>query len=253
MQRRYRGLRSQYVHLSVFVNESLNMIQTEALERAISEERFAPYVVASFGDKAEALGLYELNTRVSASLYGPMQALEIALRNSFHTALTDAYGAWWFDRGDVIWELFQRRRLADAHLDLVRDKKPLTPGRIVASLMFGFWTSCLANPYDDVLWRRGGLARAFATGGPKPKRTHVNRKLNPLRQIRNRIAHHEPILHFDLPKHHANILEILDWLNPAVSDWAATQSTFDATYDVVAAAKMIAARDRQKQQGNRHE
>ncbi|MFN4097391.1 MAG: hypothetical protein ACK4GG_11545 [Sphingomonas sp.] len=235
--------------MSVFVNESLNMVQTEAVERAISEERFAPYVFASFGENTEALALYELNTRVSASLYGPMQALEVALRNSFHAALTDAYGQWWFDRGDVIWELFQRRRLAEAHLDLVQNKKLLTPGRVVASLTFGFWTACLANPYDDVLWRRGGLGKTFAAGGAKPKRSHVNRKLNPLRQIRNRIAHHEPILHFDLPKHHANIVEILGWLNPAVSDWAAAQSPFHNAYDVEAAAKMIAARDRQKQQG----
>lgn len=228
------------------------MVQPEDIERAVSEERFAPYVLASFGDKREALALYELNMRVSASLYGPMQILEIALRNSFHAALTDAYGPWWFDRGDVIWELFQRRRLADAHLDVVREKKPLTPGRIVASLMFGFWTSCLANTYDDVLWRRGGLAKAFANGGDKPRRGHVNRKLNPLRQLRNRIAHHEPILHFDLARHHANILEILDWLNPAASQWAASQSTFGATYEVAAAAKMIAMRDSQKQRGKQN-
>jgi hypothetical protein len=43
-------------------------------------------------------------------------------------------------------------------------------------------------------------------GGEKPKRGRVNAMLDPIRKLRNRVAHHEPILYFNLPKHDANMV-----------------------------------------------
>jgi hypothetical protein len=216
----------------------------DAIEQALSPARFSPYLKSCAGDKAEALRLYELNTKVSASLYEPIQTLEVCLRNQFHAALSDAYGEWWFDRGDVIWEYFQRRRIAEAQLDLAFQKKPLTAGRVVASLMFGFWTACLSSPYEDVLWRRGGLAKAFQASGERPKRNKVNSMLGPIRKIRNRVAHHEPILYFNLPKHHQNIVTLTRWLSPATADWSERHSTFTSVYDGDFAQKLLPPKDR---------
>jgi hypothetical protein len=203
----------------------------DAIELCLSPERFEPYLLSCQGDKADALKLYELNTKVSASLYAPLQALEITLRNRFHQCLAAAYGDWWFDRGDVIWEVFQRRRIGEAKLDLVKEGKDLNPGRVIASLMFGFWTACLSSPYDEAIWRKGGVAKAFQAGGEKPKRNTVNRMLGPIRRIRNRVAHHEPILYYDLAKHHRNMVDLTSWLSPEIADWAELDSTFPAVYD----------------------
>jgi hypothetical protein len=63
--------------------------------------------------------------------------------------------------------------------------------------------------------------------------------LNPIRKIRNRFAHHEPVLYFDLPKHHANIVTLTDWLSPSTAAWAAQHSTFDAVYDEERARKLL--------------
>lgn len=215
-----------------------------ALEECLSADRFRPYALSCQGDQEQALRLYELNTKVSASLYEPLQTLEVALRNRFHHYLSATYGEWWFDRGDVIWELFQRRRIADAHLDLAKDKKEITPGRVIASLMFGFWTACLSHHYEQALWRKGGLAKAFQAAGAKPSRNVVNRMLGPVRKIRNRIAHHEPVLYYNLPKHHENIVTLTRWLSPATADWADRHSTFQDVYDEDLAKRLLKPADR---------
>lgn len=219
-------------------------VDIDAIERALSVHRFRPYVLSCGGDKPEALRLYELNSKVSAALYMPLQTLEVVLRNRFHECLSAAYGPWWFDRGDVIWELFQRRRIADAQVDLVREGKELTPGRVIASLMFGFWTGCLTAPYDEALWRKGGLGKAFTATGEKPSRRVVNSMLNPIRQIRNRVAHHEPILYYNLPNHHANIVALTRWLSPAIANWTEDHSTFAEAYDQDFARRLLNPRDR---------
>jgi hypothetical protein len=216
----------------------------DAIELCLSPERFGPYLLSSGGDKAAALKLYELNTKVSASLYAPLQALEVTLRNRFHQSLSAAYGDWWFDRGDVIWELFQRRRIGEAQVDLAKDRKEITPGRVIASLMFGFWTGCLSSPYEDAIWRKGGIGKAFQKGGEKPSRNTVNRMLGPIRKIRNRIAHHEPILYYDLAKHHRNIVDLTSWLSPEIADWAELDSTFPGVYDEALAKTLLKPADR---------
>jgi hypothetical protein len=208
-------------------------------EAALSTERFGAYMLSCDNDRSKAMDLYTLNTRVSASLYAPLQALEVTLRNRFHHQLSEAYGEDWYDQHGVITQLFQRQKILSAQVDLAASQKQLTPGRIVASLTFGFWTSCLSFTYDDSLWRRGGLSKAFMAGGEKPNRKSVNRVLTPIRQLRNRIAHHEPILYFDLPKHHRNILMVTHWLMPIAAEWAAAHSTFASTYYRTIAAQML--------------
>jgi hypothetical protein len=64
-----------------------------ALGRALSPERLSTYLAAANGDHAAALRLYVWNTEVSAAFYGPLQALEIVVRNAFHRDLAAVYGA----------------------------------------------------------------------------------------------------------------------------------------------------------------
>jgi hypothetical protein len=85
-----------------------------ALERALSPERLSTYLAAAHGDHAAALRLYVWNTEVSAALYGPLQALEIVVRNAFHRELAAVYGAAWYDHPQVPLTPFALARVADA-------------------------------------------------------------------------------------------------------------------------------------------
>ena len=59
----------------------------DALETSLSPERMATYVRHAGGDREKAVRLYTWNTAVSAAFYGPLQGLEVALRNAMHRAL----------------------------------------------------------------------------------------------------------------------------------------------------------------------
>lgn len=69
----------------------------QALETSLSPERMATYVGRAGGDREKAVRLYTWNTAVSAAFYGPLQGLEVALRNAMHRELSVRYGVDWYD------------------------------------------------------------------------------------------------------------------------------------------------------------
>ncbi len=69
----------------------------DALQASLSPERFATYLAAAGGNRPEALRLYTWNTALSAAFYGPLQGLEVAVRNAMHRELSARYGPAWYD------------------------------------------------------------------------------------------------------------------------------------------------------------
>jgi hypothetical protein len=143
----------------------------------------------SGGDRERAVRLYEQNTLLAESLYGILQGLEVALRNSMHAQLAaDCGQAEWWDTLSL--EQEQASMLRKAKDALKREGKPPDAGRVVAELSFGFWTGLTGPRYSD-LWRNH-LVKIFPR---RPiQRSEVQTRLNSIRKLRNRIAHHEPIL-----------------------------------------------------------
>jgi hypothetical protein len=199
-----------------------------ALERALSPERLSTYLAAAHGDHATALQLYVWNTEASAALYGPLQALEIVVRNAFHRELAAVYGAAWYDNPQVPLTPFARARVADAKDALRRAGRPLDPGRIVAELSFGFWERLLTHGppgklnYEMALWRPA-LHRAFPNS--RRRRVDVHKPIPTLRDLRNRIAHHEPIFGRPLAAEYQTILEVTGWICADTRAWVVHHST----------------------------
>jgi hypothetical protein len=202
-----------------------------ALERSLSVERLSTYLAAVGGDHAAALRLYVWNTQISAALYGPLQALEIILRNAFHRELSARYGIDWYDNPTVPLTPTARARVAEAKEMVRRARRPLDPGRIVAELSFGFWERLLTHGppgklnYEMTLWRPA-LYRAFPHS--RRRRADVHRPLPGLRDLRNRIAHHEPIFSRDLAAEYRTILEVIGWMCSDTRDWTAHHSEVPA-------------------------
>ena len=68
-----------------------------SLKACLSPDRMSKYLRATQGSLSNALALYNWNTAVSAAFYGPLQWLEVTLRNSIDNCLAEAYGdAWYF-------------------------------------------------------------------------------------------------------------------------------------------------------------
>lgn len=202
-------------------------------ERSISWERFARYVVWAKGNRRLAMELYLLNCRLIEALYTPLHIVEVTLRNRIHdfaTRKVSEIGATlWFDSPEFQLGYRQKEKVAKARQDLSRDKKQHLPQNIVASLNFGYWTSFFGPEYEN-LWQQGLNTIARAPNGKGITRKAFSSPLLQIRFLRNRIAHHEPVIHWDLKKHHDEILLLTRYLSPAAANWATRHSRFNTVY-----------------------
>ncbi len=198
----------------------------EALEQALSPERFARYLAWADQDRSFAVDLYGSNTRISESLYTPLQTLEVVLRNRIHVVLAAQYGEHWFDASTgIVVGPYQGGQVEKAIEALGKDGKEVTGGGVVSGLTFSFWTTMFHKDYET-LWQQV-LHRIADTGAPRGlKRKSFSGPLTQVRILRNRIAHHEPILGWDLRKHHQRMLEMIGWLSPTAADWCRTHDRF---------------------------
>jgi len=182
----------------------------------------------------DVLAKYIWNACMCEALYPALQNLEIGLRNSLHLSISYSFSRddWYEDL--TILDDWGLAKIAQAKSELARWGKPETPGRIVAELEFGFWTSLLATRYNDILWSRRGLLKHAFLYMPKGLR-HRHRlagRFSDIRKLRNRVFHHEPIwYHTDLSAKHDNILEAMDWLNPVLRELTGFTDRFKAVCD----------------------
>ena len=87
---------------------------------------------------------------------------------------------------------------------------------MVAELSFGLWVNLFNFPYEKI-WRFP-LRHAFAGYKGTLERREISKKLHPILKLRNRIAHYEPILGYDLPKMQQDIADIVRWIEPNINE-----------------------------------
>ncbi|MFK0003335.1 hypothetical protein [Paenarthrobacter sp. NPDC090522] len=173
------------------------------LEQLISVPRFQTYLGHYRGNHHLAARLYAWNIEVSSAFWGPLSILEVALRNAMHNALSKGRPDTWWDLPSTHLMDNHRAILDETIAKLQRKIVTPSPGQIVAALPFGFWTRFLDKgiprhpllSYETAFWQPR-LMNAFPEGVAL-KRKVLFADLTQIREMRNRIAHHEPI--FKMP------------------------------------------------------
>lgn len=167
----------------------------EQLFAALSQERLSAYQSRVDGDgHLNLFSHYAWNVALSESLYPILQTLEITLRNAIYEAAKEYFKRDdWFDDTAVIHYQYNQTAIRKAKQALERQNKPLEPGRIIAELTFGFWTSLLDRRYEQILWHK--IIKTTFPYMPRTNRTrqHLSQRFNKIRFLRNRVFHHEPI------------------------------------------------------------
>ncbi|MEX0166989.1 Abi family protein [Pseudomonas brassicacearum] len=188
---------------------------TLARLQALSYARLSNYR-SFFGvsDDAQVLGLYEWNEDVSAVLFRTLSRIEIVLRNRFHGAMSQRYGIvgsagskdWYLHvalnplSSKKIGKITHHRR--GKH---IQPKVPApTPDDVISRLTLGFWPHLLDLERDvhhrlvdwgpiliDVL--PGHRQRQAAYWAKLKHRDALFARLDLCNELRNRIAHHEPV------------------------------------------------------------
>lgn len=202
------------------------------LEAILSPPRFATYVRQAGGDRAKAADLYCWHTDLAAAFYGPLQYAELAARNGAVEAIAAVYGAAW--HRNPAFQQSLRPRVA--HYRMRDDLRSLAQrhthaGGVVADIKFVFWQHLFVAAQDAVLWN-AHLHQVFPGLPPQmtvqAARGEVRSRIERIRNFRNRIAHHEPLLSRDLAGDLAAALELVEWRRPDIAAWLRTTETVTA-------------------------
>jgi hypothetical protein len=196
------------------------------LRRAISGSRLTAY---SSGGRFLTYGTYAWNIAICESLYPGLHCLEVTLRNSIQEAASKEFGdEYWFRNHLAAGE---QDRVARLTRDLNSQSKPLRVGDFVSGLTFGFWVNLFNSNYEQSLWPQ--LVRPVFPNVPRSQRArhHIFHRLNTIRELRNRVFHHEPVWHYpDLQRQHGLIIETIGWINPAMRRFVEMLDRFPETY-----------------------
>lgn len=208
------------------------------VEHALSSDRFGRYLTWAEDNRHRAIELYCRNVAVSEAFYTPLHFLEVALRNRFDSVISQEHGPEWFHNKRFTRAVPQAEKVAQALTSLKQERKEPTPGRIVAALPFGFWTAFTNTTYEEE-WRRL-FFRVGRKGNRNLARKDLAKPLSRFRKLRNRIAHHEPILAWRLTYHHDLILDVTQMLSPPAAHLARRLSRVTELGDIPCFAETAA-------------
>lgn len=206
---------------------------TQSFCDSLSLPRFAPYLEETGGNETAAITLYHWNSRVTSALYIPLQVWEITLRNRLNDFLCWKYGRNWpADERRALRQLKSHHKRAVAEADTRQTQKrgtALTPDAIVADLSIGFWVGLLSSDYEIPFSWRYNLQRIFPRDPTLDRRSGFD-LCQDLADLRNRVAHHEPVHNQPLAERHGQINRLLKAMNEGAHRFSVLASDFDAVW-----------------------
>jgi len=205
---------------------SLTVREIDALREAISPPRLATYVRHAQGNVRRALRLYAWNVRAAQALFAMLNVNEIALRNAVSRALESQFGPEWpYSQGFLRTlprperESFER---SVRKLEKARHVARVSTCDVVAAQTYYFWVSMLTSRFDQRVWD-AEFTRSFPSAPANVNRAVVHGRAEDIRLLRNRIAHHEPLLTIDVAGAYRRALSMVRWISPHKAAWAAAQ------------------------------
>lgn len=171
----------------------------EPFTGGIAEGKVRLYLDASGQNRSLAVEMFHLDGEVAASFLEPIRLVELVMRELIHKQVSDIYGTHWMLKSEVV----DGRCFEKVTKSLERVGESASGNKIVSDLNLGFWAGLLqkggpsATDANVTVSHRGtlwdpALSKVFRYSAPQRK-TVANLVLK-VSYLRNRIAHHEPIL-----------------------------------------------------------
>jgi hypothetical protein len=184
----------------------------------ITPARLAPFLEAARADPHAAADLYVWNARLSGVCMEVIHHVEVLVRNAIHRRLSrdepnDRVRSWLVE--PAVLRPGELTAVEDAVARIRRLGRPVTCARVVAGLPLSFWTRLVGIRYDE-LWK-SSLHHVFLHGSGT--RRDVAGQLNRISQLRNDIAHHQPIIGIPVVDRHQDMLNLAAAVDPAAAAW----------------------------------
>jgi hypothetical protein len=188
---------------------------------AISTPRFQRYLEAC-GNRERAILLYRANIALSQQLYAVLGVFEIILRNTIDRYMVSKQSDLWLENAVENAGYFDINVGCEDIYHSVQEAihklgKQYTHDRLITKLTFGFWTYLFAP--KEFSAAGSSLLGIFPNRPFGINQKIVFQNLIKINELRNRIAHHEPIcFEKDLittsrtERRYRLVLELLEWL-----------------------------------------
>ena len=195
-------------------------MDVDEILKILGPARFRPYLRQT-SDHLQAVTAYEENLLFCTRYFVAAHFLEIALRNEINGLLSKRLDPFWFAQRNAL-NYPQDRQFIDALKRLWKQgKQSPSPDDIIAELPLGFWVGILRADYDytQEYWRKY-LHKGFRYRPAGYERKQLFNRYDDIRHFRNRVFHHDRILHLDPARKLSECLEAIGWINPNAQRWA---------------------------------
>ena len=193
-----------------------------ALTTRLSPERMTTYLSATGGNKDWAFAMYLYNSRLAKSLLYPLNVAEVTIRNAVDDVLVKEHGDRWHECPDLLNNTLNDRSRGALDLAISR-VGTASRSKVIAALTFDFWSNLFRPEYFE-LWR-SNITIAFPHCPLGLSRDDVQTLVRDVNVIRNRVAHHEPLLRFDVNEYYSKMQKLVSYRCPETNSWMKHNTT----------------------------
>lgn len=196
--------------------------EVQHLPDIFSAPRFLTYLAEKNAHRVEALELYKWNLDVSCAFFAPLQVCEVSIRNAISEAIELTYGPNWPYEQSFEIALPNPQRAYSPRANLRSHRSEPTTGKVIAELKFVFWERMFTSRHDSTIWNhhlRSVLPNLDAAKSVQQLRREAFDTLKDIRDLRNRIAHHEPIFRRNIQDEYNRIKKVVGWRSTVAADW----------------------------------
>lgn len=203
-------------------------------EELISPDRMSRYLTACNSNTRKAMTLYRYNIRLSQELLAVVGCFEVALRNKINKRLIALYGDDWLRDFILPHGNFYsdhrvektKKIIQKAYNGLLRNNT-YSHNKLLSEMEFGIWKYMFSN-VQYALTGQSLLSifpnKPISTPNNQYDNSFIFQELDYINNLRNRIAHHEPICFGTGIKRssidtsyalnrYARIIMLLEWLD----------------------------------------
>lgn len=226
------------------------MASQRAVQALAGPARLTPYAEAASGDISKATDLYIWAGHLAGALHSTISFVEVAVRNSLNAQLIEwnaaqpgPYGRDWAlttRTAPLLYGLIGAKRLKFAResaekesyrrpRDHPRRRAAVTNDDVVAQLMLGAWVN-LVSPISGTparqqqLWRETLWAAFPGVDRSDAGRRKVGSQLARIRNLRNRVAHHDNLLGVEVDHRLNDMLAVLRTIDDRFPELAMARS-----------------------------
>jgi hypothetical protein len=198
-------------------------------EQIMSSVRMGRYLLSTGNNSRKAMTLYRKNLKLSQELFTIISCFEVAFRNKIDYHYTVTHGANWLKDSAANGGIFDNHNCRHTR-KIINDcynKLGVTYShyKLLSEMDFGFWRYLFAQPQFFAAGQ--SLLHVFpakptSTPSVQYNHTYIFNQLGLINNLRNRIAHHEPICFLPAQsvknttyarQHYGLILQLFQWMS----------------------------------------